>query len=1109
MDDISTYHLLFALTLSLIMELGISYAAVSTPAIIHCRESEQKALVEFKRQLRDPTNRLSSWIGDDCCAWEGVGCNNLTGHVVKLDLRNRQNLSDDSCYDIYREHFGCKQALHGDLSPSLLSLQHLGHLDLSGNYFGHHIPAFLGSLRRLTYLNLSYAGFVGRVPDHIGNLTKLLHLDLSYNSYPGDGGSYKYLYLENSGWISQLSSLRLLNMTWVNFTGASNWLQALNALPRIEEVELVGCHLGAIPSSLPQVNFTSLTTLKLRGNLINTTTPHWLLNLTTLGYLDLAFNYIYWSIPSSSAKLTSLKVLDLSTNILSKDFLRSGAISNLCKLQILYLEEGTTFNDGLSSLQVVFTGCLMFSLEELHLRNNKIVSSLPDWFGNMKKLKYLDLSYNSLYGSLPNSLGNMSSLQYLDLSSNNFNATIGEGLGQLKDLVTLDLSYNSLCDSLPNSLGNMTSLQYLDFSVNNFNGRIGEGIGQLKDLVYLSLSSNSLYGSLPNSLGNMSSLQYLDLSSNNFNDTIGEGIGQLKGVVDLDLGYNSLSLSEANLVNLWSLKHMDISHNTLVLKESHKYWIPPFQLESLYMSFGKIEPNPHFPQWLRTQRSLSDLYLTAVGIKDTIPNWLPSSLEYLYLDNNEIDGDMTQQYFPNLRELSLSNNSLSGHLPTRIANLMPRLEYLDLSNNLFSGHLPPKIFHSMPNLLWIYLSLNNLSGNIPLSFCHNKFLFKIDLSNNSLSGKIPNCWENVSQVFLLDFSNNQLQGGIPNTLCNLPVLQSLHLSHNNLSGEISLSLRRCTSLVTLDLGHNNFTGNIPPWLEDSLPYLKALILRSNAFTGNIPRLSHLASLQILDISNNDLSGSIPRSFGNFSALKSPYKSDSYFKHIKSRMNDNLWLSIKGNNLKYVINLQLLMTTIDLSNNRLSGPIPEELGNLHELQSLNLSRNYLTGKIPEQIGKIRQLETLDLSRNHLSGAIPSSLATLNFLSVLNLSYNNISGRIPTGNQLQTFTGLSTYVGNPYLCGPPLTNNCTEDMAKGNASGEDEDAKSRIASIWVYTSAALGFIVGFWAICGTLLLQRRWRMAYFSAIDNTYDWLYVMVAVNMARIKRELFRRDQDD
>ncbi len=89
-----------------------------------------------------------------------------------------------------------------------------------------------------------------------------------------------------------------------------------------------------------------------------------------------------------------------------------------------------------------------------------------------------------------------------------------------------------------------------------------------------------------------------------------------------------------------------------------------------------------------------------------------------------------------------------------------------------------------------------------------------------------------------------------------------------------------------------------------------------------------------------------------------------------------------------------VTQLRLSNNRLSGSIPSELGSLANLQRLNLNDNGLTGEIPSELGNLNKLEILRLTDNDLSGEIPSELGNLNKLEVLWLSRNRLSGEIPS-------------------------------------------------------------------------------------------------------------------
>ncbi|KAL7609813.1 probably inactive leucine-rich repeat receptor-like protein kinase IMK2 [Lactuca sativa] len=79
----------------------------------------------------------------------------------------------------------------------------------------------------------------------------------------------------------------------------------------------------------------------------------------------------------------------------------------------------------------------------------------------------------------------------------------------------------------------------------------------------------------------------------------------------------------------------------------------------------------------------------------------------------------------------------------------------------------------------------------------------------------------------------------------------------------------------------------------------------------------------------------------------------------------------------------------------TGFIPSQLGRrLKNLRVVSLTNNRLTGTIPETISELQNLHTLDLSHNKLTGVIPPTLASaLPELKVLVLAYNNLAGEIP--------------------------------------------------------------------------------------------------------------------
>ncbi|CAN1180003.1 Receptor-like protein 47 [Linum perenne] len=670
-------------------------------------------------------------------------------------------------------------------------------------------------------------------------------------------------------------------------------------------------------------------------------------------------------------------------------------------------------------------------------------------------------------GGLNNStaLFSLRYLEYLDLSHNKFNTTIPAALGNLTNLRYLDLSHADFFGPIPASISQLTSLTSLNLSCLNCYLKLEKIAQSLTLLETLRLSFNQLQGPIPRSIFELPSLRVLSLSHNRFRGSVQlSWIQTLQNLTYLNLSYNNLTV--------------DASTNN----SSPSSTFP--QLERLYLRSCNLRTFPEFGN--RSQ--LTELDLSDNNINGVVPRWIMESttLISLNLSHNNLVGLDVHRFSSVFLLLDMHDNQLEGNFPF-IPSPISSTKHLN-------GSFPTQYFNNQyTRLTFLSLSNNSLTGIIPTSICNLVDLKVVDFSNNYFNGTIPSCLlKDLRSLYVLDLRGNMLSGKIPDTFRASSALQTLDLSNNQLQGRIPESLENCNKLEVLDIGNNKIT-DVFPCIRGIKSSLRVLILRNNLFHGNI-WCSYDDSftwqrLQIVDLAFNKFSGVLNAKYlATWEAMMEDGKrrNDIIKVHLYNSLyyHNSIIVSTKGRELEFV-RILTVFKSIDLSSNNFDGPIPEVMGKFKALQVLNLSHNAFNGQIPSGFGNLSNVESLDLSHNKLTGEIPNEIAGLTFLSCMDLSDNYLVGRIPTGTQFQSFDNTS-FGGNPDLCGQPLSKSCTDPPAPQNIIVNN--GKSSVGIDWDILSKVFGFFCGLGLIMLPASLWPSFRIWFWPKIDYVILWMF---------------------
>ncbi|XP_061361929.1 probable leucine-rich repeat receptor-like serine/threonine-protein kinase At3g14840 isoform X2 [Gastrolobium bilobum] len=205
------------------------------------------------------------------------------------------------------------------------------------------------------------------------------------------------------------------------------------------------------------------------------------------------------------------------------------------------------------------------------------------------------------------------------------------------------------------------------------------------------------------------------------------------------------------------------------------------------------------------------------------------------------------------------------------------------------------------------------------------------------------------------------------------------------------------SLAQLQGSENAVTCNCS-FANHTVCHVVSIVLKAQNLSGSLPpELVRLPYLQEIDLTLNYLNGTIPKQ----------------------------WATLN-------------LVNISFYGNRVTGPIPKELGNITTLKSLVLEFNQLSGNLPPELGNLTHLERLLLTSNNFTGELPATFSSLTTLKHVRIGDNQFSGALP--NFIQSWINLEILViqgsglSGPFPSGISILRNLT-DLRITDLNGSD--------------------------------------------------------------------------
>jgi Leucine-rich repeat (LRR) protein len=463
--------------------------------------------------------------------------------------------------------------------------------------------------------------------------------------------------------------------------------------------------------------------------------------------------------------------------------------------------------------------------------------------------------------------------------------------------MTLILDFNDLAGSFPTEFLQLGNLRYLSASFNKLEGRLPTDFTLLSTLETLTLYNNRLSGPLPAAIGSLVNLKVLGLSENNFDG-------------EIPLEFN-------NLVNLETLA-IQREGGTDVGN------VGIYQGSSEDQGTGLTGPLPAF---------------------DKLTN-----LRLLFLGVNSLSGDIPANFLGSLDNnaaavIDITSNRLTGGLPSSLA----RFERLSLyaAGNQLTLEVPDGLCFQND---W-------MNGQVAMFECNAILCppntYRTNFGRQTASeSTCQSCEAGMSTPYYGSFKCLSTQE--KQVLSERAVLEALYQALDGdgwrlkdywLDPDIpvcqwhGITCSAAGSVESIRLMQNGLVGNVPSSIY-ALPNLKEINFASNSgvdmtFDG-IQAASRLEFLNVGETGLKSLDG-----VGQAQALSLLHAPGNDFNNVFPTA---------------VLNIASL-EVLDLSNNAVGSTLPIGISNLGNLIVFSCSKCGLVGQFPQFIGSMQQLELL--------------------------------------------------------------------------------------------------------------------------------------------------------